>query len=258
MLLRVPQLSSRSLIPGILLLGLLGCSSPAKTWTEEGVVQGKVRVSRYEGGELHEYLDHLRRVVRIEHRGVDGELDPRFHIELFEYDSSGRSLAQRFEDGSGNAVIGPLGFAARRTRRETGERGESLTHHEHFDASDLPLLIPAGYFRETLEHSGRRLKSRRFFDLDSGRVSVKVDDFDRVHEVRYAHLKGATPIVMEMYVDKGGTPLHKRKISGHTTRRVDHWFSAYTDYSSYNTYGSYGYYPLYSGTTVTYSSTSEN
>lgn len=234
-------------------LALAGCATPRTPWIEDGVERGSIRTRPNEGGELHQYLDMSGRVVRVEQRTLEGEAVTGEPIEHYEFDSVGRSSSKSFTDWFGNPVAGPMGFAARRTRHESSEDGMELTHHEHFDADDRPMLLPAGFFRETVANLGRRLEYRRFFDIEGQRVSARIGDWDGVNEITYAHLQGATPIVMEMYVDNRGEPLFKRKISGHTERRVDHHFAEVGYHNSAgNSY--YATYPVYVGTSVTYSS----
>ena len=142
-----------------------------------------------------------------------------------------------FTDGDGKPTPGPGRFASRWSRVEEREDGR-LVHFEHFDVDDRPAMIDAGYHRETLTQVRGRLQHRRFFDTQGRRVGAVIGEWNGVHEVRYAYLKGVTPIVMEMLVDADGVPLHKRKISGLTELRVESWYPYYGTYGTYPSYGS--------------------
>lgn len=226
-----------------LVLAALACASPTRKWIEDGVERGTVRVVATADGQRHEYRDRSQRLVRVERRTEHGDLVPGAPIEHREYDGTALTVL-RYTDAEGRPATGPEGFALRRTRTETTPAGETAVHHEHFDEADRPLVLSPGQYRETLTFDGNRLLHRRFYDLAGERVAIELGEHRDVSEIRYAHLKGATPIVMEMVVDSEGTPLEKRRISGFTERRID-WVWINPGYVS-TAYPSSGRYVTYS------------
>ncbi len=238
----------RRLLPTTLVAALLqGCASAPEPapWIEGGVERGTIRVSAWERGERHEYLDLRGRLVRLEHRGHTGKLVPSHPIEHREYDDSNRLRHLYFTTIDGQPTRGSHGFAARRSTFERLENGERAVHFDYLDVGERPMSIDGGYSRETLTFSGRRLMHRRFFDPSGQVVGAKLGEWQGVGEVRYAYLKGVTPIVMEMLVGLDGVPINKRKLSGHTRLHIEHWYQGY---------GRYGTYPVYTGTTAKFSS----
>ncbi len=192
-----------------------GCAAAPTPWIEDGVRLGEIRTTEVDGKQRLAYHDLENHLVRIEYRTAAGSLDPARPAEHREYDETGRMWHVYFTNGNGERTPGPDGFAARRTNVEN-VAGVRLTHIEHFDAGDRPMTLAGGYHRETLARHGGRLRHRRFFDAEGRRVAADMGKWSGVHEVRYAYLRGVTPIVMEMLVDSEGEPMHKRKISGST------------------------------------------
>ncbi len=221
------------------------CASSTRPWVEGGIELGTIET--VDAGSLRrwEYRDRAERLVRVEHRTKKGDLVPGEAIERREYHASGDLAFIRYTDAAGGLVLGPGGFAERRTWREITGAGEDAVHHAHYDTAREPLTLPAGHFRETYTYEGNRLLHRRFFGLDDENVAIELGEHTGVSEIHYVHLQGVTPIVMEMLVDAEGTPIDKRKISGHTEVRIDNvWINP--GYAS-------TVYP-YSGRYVTYTS----
>lgn len=212
----LPRTSSPYLVV-LLAAAVFGCAGNSSRWVEDGVRRGTIVVTRGEGGVgyLHTYKDLKKRVVRVEHR-LRGILDHSYPIEHREYDTGGRLSAISFTDHEGSLTVGPDGFAKRRSGFETTPSGDLLLSYSYFDSADEPMMLVPGHFREESLFRKDVIQRVRYFDPDGKRVVVALDDLSGVHEIRYFHLKGVTPITMETLFDESGKPISKRQLSGST------------------------------------------
>ena len=186
---------------------------------EGEVHRGSIVVTELEDGSgfLHTYKDLTGRVVRLEYRDQEDVLDPSRLVEYREYDAAGRQRVLRFTDAAGDRTPGPVGFATRRTEYlHAAAAGGLVQNDRHYDSAESPMTLPAGYFRSEMLFQGSVLQSIRYFDPADQRVVVSVEGVSDVYEVRFYFLQGASPITVETFFDKSGTPITKRRVSGQT------------------------------------------
>lgn len=195
----------------------VSCAKKRLPWIQDGARVGSIYLVKDHAGRFYDYRDTRGRLIRRERHHRNGDLDSSFASENYRYDEAGHETYLRFTNPLGELTIGPPGFAVRRTERRPAEL-DWIIDHRHFDSSESPMLIPAGFHREEVLIGGdKRLKRRRFYDDHDEPVGVDLEHAAGIAEVRYRSLMGATPIVYETLIDLDGIPVLKRKLSGSTS-----------------------------------------
>ena len=228
-----------SLVLAILVSALaFGCAGNGRQqWVEGGVRRGTITVTRAPDriGFLHTYKDTKDRIVRVEYFR-NQVLDRTHSIEHRDYDTGGRLSTVYFSDYQGAPMVGPDGFATRRSTFESRPSGDLLLSYSYFDLADHPMRLSPGHFKEENLFRGDVIQRVRYYDPDGERVAVAFGELKGVHEIRYFYLSGTTPITMETLFNESGKPISKRQLSGSTRR----WSSS-TVYYDHGRGGKHGH-----------------
>lgn len=188
-------------------------------WMDHGARVGTIHVIADGKGDFYDYRDRKGRLIRRERHLRGGELDPSSAIASYGYDEAGHETRLSFTDAHGRAVLGPPGFATRRTARRPDGKGW-LVDYRYYDASGTPMMLPSGYFHEEVQiDADGFVERRRFYDTHEKPAAAHLEFGKGTFEVRYKRLMGTTPVVYETYFDLAGEPTAKRRISGSTTSK---------------------------------------